>query len=303
MAFEFLFAPPEVTDWSQLRQGDLLKRNEDLQQALRQAHAYYAEAEDYTHFMVLTQSCDLVRRGKKPKARYISIAAARPLSVLVDRFIEKHKLEGIDLPIPVCSKNREKLVRESLERLLHNTESGYFFLRNGSHPNITKDLCVFLPLSVALRADHYDACLSAKAAQLADVFQARVGWLTGNIYSRVGTPDLDEHEEDAKQYKQDFFDEVLFAHSLWVSSTQLESLKKAITRVQQGKEDAPISRDEARRLALEVPTEQELIAERVVLRLSNERLMEADEARKQQAMNLLKNDKGLAKIIRGLQER
>ncbi len=47
--------------------------------------------------------------------------------------------------------------------------------------------CAFLALSVALKIEHYDLCLAAKIAQLTGEFQAKLGWLVGNLYSRVGT--------------------------------------------------------------------------------------------------------------------
>ena len=75
---------------------------------------------------------------------------------------------------------------------------------------------MFLALSVALRISHYDACIGAKVAQLDDVFQAKVGWLTGNLYSRVGTPDLEEKEDDAERIKEQFYEDVLRSRTVWL---------------------------------------------------------------------------------------
>jgi hypothetical protein len=88
-----------------------------------------------------------------------------------------------------------------LERLLHNTEDGFFFLKKDSHPELIEDLCVFLALSVAIRADQYEACLTAKIAQMDHIFAAKVGWLVGNLYSRIGTPDVEEKIANSDEYK------------------------------------------------------------------------------------------------------
>lgn len=122
MALEFIFAKSEHTQWDALYQGDVLTKSPELAAALTQAHSYYAEAPDYTHFMVLTQSCDLVRRGRQPpRARYITLAAGRPLCVYITRMLETDK-HTLDLPIPIYKKRKEKSARQGLERLLHNTE-------------------------------------------------------------------------------------------------------------------------------------------------------------------------------------
>ena len=122
---EFVFATPEQTERNNLLQGDLLVRNEGLQSILSQAHGYYATAPDYSYFLVLTQSCDLVRRRSKPKARYITLAAARPLALVVDRFLAKIR-HNYEFPVMLCQKDREISARQLLERLLHNTEDGFF---------------------------------------------------------------------------------------------------------------------------------------------------------------------------------
>ena len=78
MSMDFIFTKPNDVDYGSLRQGDLLIKNPHLKAAIAEAHKYYADTPDYTHFLVLTQSCDLVRRGKKPpKSRYITLAAAQ----------------------------------------------------------------------------------------------------------------------------------------------------------------------------------------------------------------------------------
>jgi hypothetical protein len=124
---EFVFTRLDQTGWNNLQQGDLLTRTEELLGALRQAHAYHAEEKSYKYFMILTQSCDLVRRnGRRPNSRYISIAAARPVDIVIDRMIDKYKRRDLELPIAVCDRAHEVRAREMLERLLHNTEDDYF---------------------------------------------------------------------------------------------------------------------------------------------------------------------------------
>lgn len=62
-------------DMSSLCQGDILKLTDDLKKVLGDVHPYF-QNEQYKYFMVLTQSCDLVRRKGQPcKTPYITLAA------------------------------------------------------------------------------------------------------------------------------------------------------------------------------------------------------------------------------------
>jgi hypothetical protein len=121
MALRFIFVAQEDFDPHNLQQGDILQKTSTLQRAIGQAHRYYADAEDYHFFMVLTPSCDLIRRKNKPKAPYITIAAVRPARLLIDRLIQQYAFHQDNIPIVLCQKEKELDARRYLERLLNNT--------------------------------------------------------------------------------------------------------------------------------------------------------------------------------------
>ena len=82
-------------DKKTLCQGDVLKKTDDLVAHLKKYHPYYADHPDYKYFMVLTQSCDLVRRKGKPcDSQYITLAAARPVEEALRREAAKHRTIG-----------------------------------------------------------------------------------------------------------------------------------------------------------------------------------------------------------------
>jgi hypothetical protein len=298
VSFDFQYAQ---IDSQSLYQGDLLVRNAALTEALAQAHGYYADASSYTHFMVLTQSCDLVRRkGRAPKSRYITLAAARPLAVMIDRVIAKaHLPNPPDFPLALCDASRQLVIQQTLERLLHNTESGYFFFRSRSHPSVDSDLCVFLALSVALRADHYDTCLQAKILQLSEIFQAKVGWLAGNLYSRVATPDFEEHatEEVARGIKEEFY-KVAFTRTAWLTQGQLKFLKKLTENWQRDHPGQQLTEETAIELINQVPPQTDIVVERALEVLERQRLLAVGPGVREKAANILKNDTTLKKHLR-----
>lgn len=88
-----LFLAYRKPDSEDLRQGDLLAKTKEIEQVITTVHPYYLR-DDYTYFIVLTQSCDLVRRkGKTPNSRYITIAAVRPLDLVIRREVERYQDE------------------------------------------------------------------------------------------------------------------------------------------------------------------------------------------------------------------
>ena len=295
---EFLFKPQATLDKSTLAQGDLLSRTPVLRDALLAGHRYYAEATDYTHFMVLTQSCDLVRRGKSPpKSRYITLAAVRPMSLVMERHRarQSEKIEG--LPIPVYSADRKIFSSQLLERLLHNTEDGLFFIRKDSVEGVTQDLCAFLPLSVALKADdHYDALASSKIAELEDIFAAKVGWLAGNLYSRIGTPDFEEKVKDPDKYKKGFVDEFLEESAVWLTSLQLRWLKEEVKKWKKARPQSEMTIEEANELVGSTPLPEIILAENIIRVLQHAKLI--DDGKVPIAANRLASDRVLKSVAK-----
>lgn len=193
MATHYTFEDPDTT---QLRQGDVLQRTPELTELLDQYHPHYAQHPDYQFFAVITQSCDLVKRGKKPpKAPYIAIAAARTLEETLLREAAKGQSEWQREAKVIGDRQKNNLLM-FLQRVMDNNESGYFYLHDDQALGIHTPCCVVLALAVTLRAQHYDLLLDAKIAQLTDTFQAKLGWLIANMYGRVGTTEWDTENPD-----------------------------------------------------------------------------------------------------------
>jgi hypothetical protein len=89
----------------------------------------------------------------------------------------------------LCSKNNEQWVRDFLIKLFNNNISEFFYLAEDSEFDLDKPYAAFLKLAIPIKVKHYKKCIEARIAQLKEIFQAKLGWLIGNIYSRVGTPD------------------------------------------------------------------------------------------------------------------
>lgn len=211
-----------------LQQGDILARTSALDALIESVHPYYHSKSDYVNFVVLTQSCDLVRRSSSAMcaAQYISICAVRPLSVVLEREAKKYQLDDkLRLLDAISSRNRSA-VRAYVERILNNNLHEYFYLHEDPELGITDRLCAFLRLSISVRAaEHYSTLLDARVAALSPSFQAKLGWLVGDIYSRVGTDDWADMRSSAEWNA--LVTQVLDDTILWVDDEKLRHYVRA----------------------------------------------------------------------------
>jgi len=84
-----------------------------------------------------------------------------------------------------------------------------------------------LKVSIALKSDlHYEKCLSAKVLELSDEFKAKLGWLVGNIYSRVGTTDWESIKTESE--RKDMLSNELKSHCITGEKVQIAALKKEL---------------------------------------------------------------------------
>ncbi len=189
---------------SDLQQGDLMKRTEAVETLLKEVHPHYFHSPNYRYFLVLTQSCDLARRDGKPcNGRYITIAAVRPVRTAIEREVQNLQHTDIERRLGFCSSERKAKLTQFMERLLNNNEEDYFYLHREQSAGLLEDHCAFLRLSIALKAQtHYTTLLAARFLSLTESFQHKLGYLVGSLYSRVGTEDWLEKQQEAIHFHE-----------------------------------------------------------------------------------------------------
>jgi hypothetical protein len=281
----------QSAEGNNLRQGDLIAKTEAVRGICSAVHPHYLK-DDYTHFLVISQSCDLVRRdGTGCVARYVSLAAVRPFDLVLKREIAKHQHSDLETVGCICAKERRPVVERFLERVLNNNEPEYFYLHGDPQLGLPLPSCAFLRLSIAVKAElHYDALLSARVLSLTDAFAAKLGWLIGNVYSRVGTEDWTDYlsGEAFKGWVKDLLDGAVQWHDRKLIQTAAKSLEA--DTISQGM-DAVRARLQATRL----PKRKEILLERV------QALAEAVHVEPEQANELqkrLRNDPTFAQYAK-----
>jgi len=275
-----------------LLQGDIICRTPEVEQILQEVHPHYFHRKDNKYFIVLTQDCDLVRRTATGcDARYISLAPIRPVEAIFERQLQQYIEDGFAPELPVCTENNQARFRNFLERLLNNNEASYFYLRREPSKNFPEDCCALLALSIAVKANlHYQTLRNAKLIELEGTFRAKLGWLVGQLYARIGTEDWPsaQLQREISEIVKDF--------SIWLEPRKLRELKKMLQQWQMENPDTHPDKELLVELIKKIPKRKEQIVQQTVTVLLEKGLIEA--AQKTLATNLIRNDALIASLIK-----
>lgn len=254
------FTYEELPSATELCQGDVLARTTEIDALLKSVHPHFYSKPDNLFFMVLTQSCDLVPRGdtaSECKAPYITITPVRPIEHVLSRQISALQSSGISADLPVLTDKAKSKLSEFLQRIYNNNEQGYFFLESSGTP-LPSDCCAYLNLSIAIKASkHYSICLAAKRLQLTDTFQAKLGWLVGQMYSRVGTQDW-EHKTLNSKIQSTIQDK-----AIWIPEAGRRALEDAFKPLKVANIEARMTESQIKEVLKQVPTKKRQVLDHV----------------------------------------
>ena len=212
-----------------LEQGDLLKRTKELDDLLTKVHPYYLKT-SFRYFIVLTQSCDLVLRKGKCKTDYISLAAVIPFDRIIEKEIETYQNE-IERKYCLCDIKKRNTMYQIVEKIFNNNHKDFFYLHEAATHDLQEPCCAYLRLSIAIRShEHYQMCLKAKFLELENDFRAKLGWLVGDLYSRVGTTDWAPDNIPAAAFKE-MINTAIDSQILWKPKNVLNTANKQIGKI------------------------------------------------------------------------
>lgn len=235
-----------------LEQGDILKRTEYLiNDVLVKYHPHYADHPNNQLFIVLTQSCDLVLRSGVCKSDYITLAPVRPLRTVIEHEFNSQLYNVKPNAQPYGSKRLESSFIDFLLKLFDNNEPRYFYLRKQEDNHIAEDMCAITSLSISIKTEHYAECVKARVLQLDDLFQAKLGWLVGQKFSRVGTRDWPKEELDY-EVKQ-----VISKTAVFIDDNQLKKVTKAVEKLTAAQPGCLIDGDALGNIITNLPKKKE----------------------------------------------
>jgi hypothetical protein len=280
---------------SDLLQGDIVEPTEDLRSVLREVHPHFLDPK-YTAFLLVTQSCDLAVRKGRYNTRYLNIAVVRPIEAVLHDFLThvcRPVVEGVYLQETKAEAYR------LLERLFNQNEQalGLFYF----HPDVEAGIAIpsvaLLRVTVTLRVEHYDVLKQARRGRLCAEFRSKLGWLVGNLYSRIGTQDWSEPPERSKDLERlvkQYLDAGEPSYGpVWVPETLVSAAKERGVEVERLERDKVASTLEAHRPP---PAKTQVIDQ--MLRVLKEVVPTTDEDTLTRIKNRLGNDSLFAKAVR-----
>lgn len=135
-------------------------------------------------------------------------------------------------------------------------------------------------------------------AQTKEIFSAKIGSIASNLYSRIATPDLHEHNEKStvERYTRNFLDELGYSSVTWLSPFQLGRLEELL-RARLDESGLPaVSQQDAAELLKLLPKESDAIADRVLAVLSRRGIISGDPENLRRVKNLLLNDRQFKRL-------
>ena len=188
---------------SSLLQGDILKIDGQFRQYFDEFYPAIQPSDGKIQYvMILTQSCDLVRTKKrKPKLSHVNVCLVRRLSSVIKRLINEEIKPTEIGNTKVLSRDALDQLKDKLSKLLNNSDQKTHFFLPKQTP-FEEDMVAVLPLSFSFRADHYDLLLENRVLGIKPEFQAKVGHIIAQLYSRIATPDLLDFDWDDKKIRQ-----------------------------------------------------------------------------------------------------
>jgi len=177
----------------------LIDFSDEIRLLVKEVHPHF-NSNKYLGFIVLTQTCDLVRRRRKPpKAEYICLSVVRPIMQVRNKLLSAECGKSLKSILP---KTKKGTCKELLQRIINQNEEklGLFYLHED--PNLPWESGVaYLRVSISFKSEHYDKILNSRIGRLSREFQSRLGWMAGNLYSRPAVRDWTESDVDKSTEK------------------------------------------------------------------------------------------------------
>ncbi len=189
-ASDLIYRVPE----GDLQQGDVILNEGEPSRCVQTCYPQLIGSE-CSYFMILTSSCDLVLRPQENdlyEARFLTLVPVYPLDLVLEQHLDMEQ-SSIEKKAKQSSKKLKGDLITFLRKLINNNLPEYFFLPQSTTKDINFPVnsCAVLRQAFSIRLDYkYFEFQSARVASLTDVFVAKLGFLIGELYSRVATEDV-----------------------------------------------------------------------------------------------------------------
>lgn len=142
-----------------------------------------------------------------------------------------------------------------------------------------------------MKADlHLATCVAAKILQLTDTFQAKLGWLVGQMYSPVGTQDMDADKATKIADSQK-------SVALWFDDSKIKAVESRFAELRQLDPNKSMSEAEIAAMIRAVPSVRKEVMTRAT-EIIKDTLGENQQGAARRLSSRLASDAALKKLLR-----
>jgi hypothetical protein len=209
---------------------------------------------------------------------------------VIERHIAQQSAAEVRAELPVLSAKSRNKISDFLQRLFNNNETGYFYL-DSVDTELPADCAAFLNLSIAIKSDlHFATCLDAKILQLTDTFQAKLGWLVGQMFSRVGTPDWEAEALNRKVRA------AVSDAAIWVDDAKIDAVEAAYRDIAGGDVERIMTAAEVTSVVAKVPTRKQMVLGQAGVVIAE--FLKNDDAQVRKLVRRLESDSALTTLLK-----
>jgi hypothetical protein len=183
-------------DTESLYQGDIIFIDDVIRENLIAYNKTKADTCDFT--IILTQSCDLVKRselGNKCKAQLLHLGFLSSFDEYFVDNLSKYCENGLfGGKISIIEQGKAQKLQNNLERLFNNNLSDLFFIPEDNGQGLSSHYVVDLRDQCLISFNYYDNLLMNKRCELEEIYRAKLGYMVSQLFSRIGTKDWDKDE-------------------------------------------------------------------------------------------------------------
>lgn len=195
-----------------LSQGDIIFLNDQLKTVFLE---HFKVEFDPEFLMVLSQSCDLVKRGNRaPKINHIILSLVRPFRNYIKHVVKDLSPVKIGNDVTLIKDNDFDSLRQKVFDLINNANAKTNLFLPEQEPFEEHMVAVFNTVYPLRFREQYDLLLENRVLSLNNDYKAKVGDIFSTLFDRVVVTELTDSKDWDKKKLFSFIDEIFEEYGL-----------------------------------------------------------------------------------------
>lgn len=230
-----------------LYQGDIIHLKDDLKTNFL---SNFNLGFDPEYLMIVSQTCDLVRRSNRPpKIRHVNVALVRPFKNFLKYAVQELNVTEIE-NTKVINDSSLNVLKTKLFDLINNCNSkSHFFLPRKSP--FKEHMIVVFNTTYPLRfEEQYELLLKNRVLSLKNEYKAKIGDVYATLFDRITVNELIDKKDWSKDKLKILIDNLLDSNHITNANTPLlnayqktpiskptfKKLKREFTKIRESEE-------------------------------------------------------------------